>query len=74
MSKYQILREIKVGERQVCHKYRLYNAAFFEEIILVEQIEERAAKNYRERFLIDKEAIFDVLKMYATKDYLQHFL
>lgn len=31
------------------------------------------AKNYRERFLLDQQAIYQVLQMYSKKDFLEYF-
>ena len=57
-----------------CHTYRKYNQAFFEEILIDYQVEQRVAQNYRERFLISAEDIFLVLEMYSKQDYVNHFL
>mmetsp|Transcript_4753 Transcript_4753/g.7172 ORF Transcript_4753/g.7172 Transcript_4753/m.7172 type:complete len:121 (+) Transcript_4753:1403-1765(+) len=54
--------------------YRNYTPAYFEEIILKYEIEERQATNFRERFLDSGEAIFEVLKMYSKKDFIELFL
>ena len=38
------------------------------------EVEDRIAQNYRDRFLIDKEAIYSVLKMYSKKDFIALYL
>jgi len=43
-------------------------------VLLNEQVDDRVAMNYRERFIIDQEATYQVLQMYSKMDYLQHFL
>jgi len=58
----------------ISRSYRLYNAAYFEEVLLSEQIDGRVALNYRERFLVEPIAIYQVLQMYSKKDYLEQFL
>mmetsp|Transcript_30409 Transcript_30409/g.46583 ORF Transcript_30409/g.46583 Transcript_30409/m.46583 type:complete len:116 (-) Transcript_30409:3011-3358(-) len=42
----------------ISHSYRRYNAAYFEEVLLSQQVDARVAKNYRERFLIEAESIY----------------
>ena len=46
--------------KPICLSYRKYSPAYFEEIILDPQtiVEERAAHNFRERFLISSESIY----------------
>jgi len=61
-------------ETYISRSYKQYNPAYFEEVLLNEAVEDRVAMNYRERFLIDQEAIFQVLQMYSKMDYLEHFL
>ena len=53
---------------------RKYTQAYYEEILIDYGVEARVAKNYRERFLVDKEEIYMVLEMYCKKDYVRHFL
>jgi len=50
-------------------KYRTYNQAYYEEILIDYATEPRVAQNYRERFLINAEEVLLVLKMYAKNDY-----
>ena len=45
--------------------YRMYNTAFFEEILIDFFVEPRVARNYRERFLVTTEDIYLVLNMYC---------
>ena len=47
----------------ICYSYKQYNPAFFEEVLLdsSSKIENRVGKNFRERFLITSEAIYQVL-------------
>ena len=53
--------------------YRKYNQAYFEEIVINNEIEERVAQNYRERFLVTKEDIYIVFEMYCKEDYDEQF-
>jgi hypothetical protein len=57
-----------------CAKYRQYNVAYFEEVLIHYQAESRVAQNYRERFLTTPEALNLVLEMYCRNDYLAHFM
>lgn len=57
-----------------CLNYKKYNQAYFEEILIDYQVEERVAINYRERFLVTEEEIKLVLEMYAKMDYVDYFL
>ena len=45
-------------KKVMCHTYRKFNQAFFEEILINYQVEERAAQNYREKFLVTADDIF----------------
>ena len=58
----------------VCRSYRSYNVAYFEEILLMYNVDERIAKNYRERFIITPSQVFEVLHMYSKMDYVIWFL
>jgi hypothetical protein len=40
--------------------YRKYNQAYYEEIVINNDVEQRVAQNYRERFLVTAEDIFVV--------------
>jgi len=51
--------------------YRRYNQAFFEEIVINNEIEPRVAMNYRERFLVTPEDIYIVFEMYCKEDYYE---
>jgi len=55
-TKQSVDGHFKISSSMISRSYRQYNTAYFEEIILQYQIEERKAMNYRERFLIDSEA------------------
>jgi hypothetical protein len=55
-------------------KYRNYDQAFYEEIVIDFYVEQRVAQNYRERFLVSTEDIYLVLCMYAKNDYVNYFL
>lgn len=57
-----------------CHKYRNYSLPFFEEIIINRKVGDRAALNFRSRFMTSKEQIFQVLEMYCKKDYFTEFI
>ena len=54
--------------------YRKYNQAYFEEIVINNDIEERVAQNYRERFLVTAEDIYIVFEMYCKEDYVDQFI
>jgi hypothetical protein len=54
--------------------YRKYNQAYFEEIVINNDIEARVALNYRERFLVTPEDIFIVFEMYCKEDYDEQFI
>ena len=49
--------------------YRKYNQAYYEEIVINSEIEERVARNYRERFLVTADDIYIVFEMYCKEDY-----
>ena len=53
--------------------YRKYNQAYYEEIVINNNVESRVAQNYRERFLITAEDIFVVFQMYCKEDYDEQF-
>ena len=48
----------EIPTNSLCHTYRKYDSAYFEEIILTYNVEKRVAQNYRERHLITNQAIF----------------
>jgi len=54
--------------------YRKYNQAYYEEIVINNEIESRVAQNYRERFLVTAEDIYIVFEMYCKEDYDDEFL
>lgn len=54
--------------------YRRYNQAYFEEIVINNEIESRVAQNYRERFLVTAEDIYIVFEMYCKEDYDEEFM
>jgi hypothetical protein len=43
--------------------YRKYNQAYYEEIVINNDVESRVAQNYRERFLVTAEDIYIVFEM-----------
>ncbi len=53
--------------------YRKYNQAYYEEIVINNEVEARVAQNYRERFLQTAEDIFIVFQMYCKEDYSDEF-
>jgi hypothetical protein len=55
-------------------KYRKYNEAFYEELLIDYRVEARISQNYRERFIVTPEEIYLVLEMYTKQDYHEHFL
>jgi len=57
-----------------CHGYRIYNEAYFEEVLINYQVEPRIAQNYRERFMTSNKALNLVLEMYCKNDFISHFL
>lgn len=57
-----------------CHSYRKYNQAYFEEMVINYDIEERVAMNYRQRFLVSAEDIFITFEMYCKEDYDKQFI
>lgn len=57
-----------------CHSYRKYNQAFFEEMVINYDIEERVAMNYRQRFLVTADDIFITFEMYCKEDYDEQFV
>ena len=54
--------------------YRRYSQAYFEEIVINNDVEARVAQNYRERFLITAEDIYTVFEMYCKEDYDENFM
>jgi len=54
--------------------YRRYNRAYFEEIVINNDVEPRVARNYREKFLVSAEDIYNVFEMYCKEDYDEQFL
>mmetsp|Transcript_12391 Transcript_12391/g.19326 ORF Transcript_12391/g.19326 Transcript_12391/m.19326 type:complete len:103 (+) Transcript_12391:2986-3294(+) len=54
--------------------YRRYNRAYFEEIVINNDVEPRVARNYREKFLVTAEDIYNVFEMYCKEDYDEQFL
>ena len=52
-----------------CSSYRRYNQAYYEEIVINNNVQERIALNYRERFLVTAEDTYIVFDMYAKEDY-----
>lgn len=58
----------------LCHSYRQYNQAFFEEIIINNPIEARVAQNYREKFIVTSQDIGIVFEMYCKEDYADQFI
>ncbi len=66
---------VEMDESQlICRNYRQYSVAFFEEVILREGADERAAGNFRERFSTNQKSSFEVSKMYSKMDYLRELL
>lgn len=53
--------------------YRMYSQAFYEEIAITHNIEARVAQNFRERFIVTKEDIYNVFEMYCKEDYVTQF-
>lgn len=53
--------------------YRMYSQAYYEEIAITHNIESRVAQNFRERFIVSKEDIYNVFEMYCKEDYVQQF-
>ena len=53
--------------------YRVYNQAYYEEIVINNAVEPRVAQNYRERFLLTAEDIYIVFEMYCKEDYAEQF-
>jgi len=54
--------------------YRKYNQAYYEEIVINNNVESRVAQNYRERFLVTAEDIYIVFDMYCKEDYDEQFI
>jgi hypothetical protein len=54
--------------------YRKYNQAYYEEIVISNNVESRVAQNYRERFLVTAEDIYIVFDMYCKEDYDEQFM
>lgn len=55
-------------------RYRKYNQAYYEEILIDYHVEQRIAQNYREKFLTTDEGIYMVMQMYCQNDYINHFI
>jgi len=53
---------------------RRYTQAYYEEILIDYSVEPRVSRNYRERFLVEKDEIYMVMEMYCKRDYVKHFL
>ena len=51
----------------------MYSQAFYEEIAITHNIESRVAQNFRERFIVTKEDIYNVFEMYCKEDYIDQF-
>ena len=49
--------------------YRQYTPAYYEVIIIYNEIEPRVAQNYRERFLVTPKDIYNVFEMYCKEDF-----
>ena len=56
-----------------CQKYRQYNVAYYEEVLIHYLAESRVAQNYRERFLVSSKEVNLILEMYCKNDYIAHF-
>jgi len=56
-----------------CSRYREYNVAYFEEVLIHYMAEPRVAQNYRERFLSSSKELNTVLEMYCRNDFVAHF-
>jgi len=54
--------------------YRAYNRAYFEEIIINYDVEQRVANDFRRRYLKTAADLLNVFEMYCKEDYEQHFL
>ena len=61
-------------KKVMCHTYRKFNQAYFEEILINYKVEQRAAQNYREKFLVTADDIFITFEMYCKEDYDQQFV
>ena len=53
--------------------YRKYNQAYYEEIVINNEVEARTVQNYREKFLVTAEDIYIVFEMYCKEDYDEEF-
>ena len=56
------------------HSYRKYNPAYFEEILINSEVDQRVAKNYEEKFIVKPEEVFVTFEMFCDKDYDRQFL
>lgn len=57
-----------------CAGYRKYSPAYYEVIIIYNTIEERVSLNYRERFLVSPDDIYNVFQMYCKEDFDKQFI
>ena len=71
--KLNLLQFYKKSFALKARTYRKYNQAYFEEIVINNDIESRVAFNYRERFLVTPEDIYIVFEMYCKEDYDEQF-
>lgn len=65
---------INLDPNMMCHNYRKYNQAYFEQILINYEVEDRVAANFREKFLVTANDIMTVFEMYCKEDYDQYFL
>ena len=68
--------QLKMHRQQTLHKsskYKMYNRAYFQEIIISNQIEERTKFLFEQKFLSTIEEINQVLQMYCQIDDLEQF-
>lgn len=71
------IKEFMKKEKTVslkCHSYRKYNQAYYEEIVINNDVESRVAQNYREKFLVTADDIYIVFEMYCKEDYDEQFI
>ena len=57
-----------------CSTYRKYTPAYYEVIIIYNTIESRVSLNYRERFVVSPEDIYNVFQMYCKEDFDKEFI
>lgn len=65
---------VEPGTTFICDSFRVYNPAYFEEIIMEFNVEPRVTNNFRKRFLVDNESVYQVMEMYCKNDHLKQFL